>query len=79
MIVFGPWKNCLGWPQMGAGGFVPTNPDLAIILCGTDFDFQSFYFWILWFSDFQVPRFPDWAWARLGPGLGLGWAWARLG
>ena len=32
-----------GWPQMGPGGFSPTNPNLANILGDTDFDFEHFY------------------------------------
>ena len=51
------------WPQMGPGGFFPTNPDLADILGRTDFDFENFYFFFDFldpkFPDFQVPRFPD--------------------
>ena len=31
-------KNGLGWPQMGPGGFFPTDPDLADILGRTDLD-----------------------------------------
>ena len=58
---------------MGPGVLVPNNPDLATILGDTDVDFESFHFLLI----FLVPRFPDRAWARLGPGLG--WAWAGLG
>ena len=74
---------------MGPGGFFPTNPDLADILGDMNLDFENVYF-----LDFLGPKFLAWArrgpslgpaWARLGPGLGLGlgqaWAraWARLG
>ena len=56
----GLWKNCLRWPQIRPGGFVPTNPDLADILGGTDLDFENFYFIFDFldhkFLDFQVPR-----------------------
>ena len=59
---FGPWKKSLGWPEMGPGGFFPTNPDLADILGRIDLDFEIFYFLNFLdptFLDFQVPRFPD--------------------
>ena len=55
-------KNGLRWPQIGPGGFFPTNPDLADILGRTDLNFENFYFFDLLdpkFPDFQVPRFPD--------------------
>ena len=65
------------WPQMGSGGFFPTNPDLADILGDTDFDFENFHFW-----DFLDPKFPGSQifkfheiWLRLGlvrAGVGLG-------
>ena len=80
MNLFGPWKICQKWPQMGPGGFFPTNPDLADILGDTDFDFENFHFLDFLdpkFPDFQVPDFqksglgPAWAQAcGLGPGLG---------
>ena len=80
-------ENGLGWPQMGPGGFFPTNPDLADILGRTDLDFENLYFFHFLdpqFLDFQVPRFPKsgpgQAWA--GPGqarLGLGQAKLVLG
>ena len=44
------------WP----GVFFLTNPDLADILGDRDFDFETFFFWILLdpkFPDFQVPDF----------------------
>ena len=47
-------KNCLGWPQIGPGGFFPTNPDLADILGGTDLNFENLYFF-----HFLDPKFPD--------------------
>ena len=51
----------------------PTNPNIADILGRTNFDFENSHFCFLdpEFPDFQVARFPDWAW--LGPDLG--WAW----
>ena len=64
-------KNCLRWPQMGPGGFFPTNPDLADILGRTDFDFENFFFWIS-----LGPKFL--AVAQLGP-THLGPAWAQVG
>ena len=76
-------KNGLRWPQIGPGGFFPTNPDLADILGRTDLDFENFYFFYFLDPkslDFQVPRFP-----KSGPGqawAGPGQAWAgpaRLG
>ena len=60
---------------MGPGLFFSTNLDLADILGDTDFGFEIFF-------GSQISRFPDRAWARLGPGLGwarLGWIWLRLG
>ena len=47
-------KNGLRWPQLGPGGFFPTNPDLADILGRTDLNFEKFYFF-----DFLDPKFPD--------------------
>ena len=38
-------KNYPRWPQMGPGGFFPTNPHLADILGDMDFDFEIFDFW----------------------------------
>ena len=61
-------KNGPRWPQMGPGGFFPTNPDLADILGRTDFDFENFYF--LDFLGSQLGPGLGPAWARLGPGLG---------
>ena len=55
-------KNGPRWPQMGPGGFFPTNPDLADILGRTDLDFENFYFFDFLdpkFLDFQVPRSPN--------------------
>ena len=54
-------KNGPRWPQMEQGGFFSYYSDLANILGRKDFDFEIFL----------VPRFPDPAWAELGPGLGL--------
>ena len=71
-------EKCLKWPQMGPGGFFPTNLALTDILGKTDLDVDNFYFWIFWdpkFADFQVPDFQisrNLAEARLGPGR----AWA---
>ena len=45
---------------MGAGGFFPTNPDLADMLGDTDFDFENLFFLIFVdpkFPDFQIPDF----------------------
>ena len=58
---FGPWKNGLRWPQIGPGGFFPTNPDLADISGRKDLDFENldFYFLDPTFLDFQVPRSPN--------------------
>ena len=36
-------KNGLRWPQIGLGGFFPTNPDLADVLGRTDLNFENFY------------------------------------
>ena len=40
-----PWKklekNCLRWPQMGPGGFFPTNPDFADILDRTALNLEK--------------------------------------
>ena len=78
LTFFSTWKNDLKLHEIGPGGFFPTNPDLAHILGDTDFDFENFVFGILLdskFLDFQVPDFQisiNLAWARLGPGLGLG-------
>ena len=55
-------KNGLRWPQIGPGGFFPTNPDLADILGRTDLDFENvylIYFLDPKFLDFQVPRSPN--------------------
>ena len=55
-------KIVLKWPQMGPGGFFPTNPDLADILGRTDLNFENFRFWDVLdpkFQDFQVPRSPN--------------------
>ena len=52
-------KNGLRWPQIGPGGFFPTNPDLANILGRTDLNFENFYFFHFLdpkFLDFQVPE-----------------------
>ena len=70
--VSGPWTKLPEMAQMGPEGFFRTNPDLANILGGTDFDFKNFYSLDLLdskFPDFQVPR--NLAWARLGPGWAL--------
>ena len=65
------------WPQMGPGGFFPTN-HLADILGDTDLDFENFYFFD--FLGSQISGLGP-AWARLGPRLrpGLGPATARQG
>ena len=72
-------ENGLGWAQMGQAGFFPTNPDLADILGRTDLEFENFYFFHFVdhpkFLDFQVPDFPNLAWA--GPGLDLG-GWGEM-
>ena len=47
-------KNGLRWPQIGPGGFFPTNPDLANILGKTDLNVENFYFFY-----FLDPKFPD--------------------
>ena len=56
-------KNGLRWPQIGPGGFFPTNPDLADILGRMDFDFEIcfFIFWTLnfWISRSEKSGFPD--------------------
>ena len=48
-------------PEMAPNGarriFVPTNPDLAVILGDTDFDFENDDLWD--FFGFQFSRFPD--------------------
>ena len=73
-------KVCPKWHQVGPGGFVPTNVDLADVLGNTDFDLENFClvgcFGIPNFLifRFQISRFPE-----IWPGPGLGWAWARPG
>ena len=55
-------KNGLRWPQIGPGGFFPTNPDLADILGRTDLISDNFCFSDLLdpkFLDFHVPRSPN--------------------
>ena len=55
-------ENGIRWPQIGLGGFFPSNPDLADILGRTDLNFENCYFFHFLdpkFPDFQVPRFPD--------------------
>ena len=52
-------KNGFRWPQMGPGGFFPTNPDLANILGRTDLNFEKFHFFGHTFLDFQVSKFPN--------------------
>ena len=64
----------------------PEKFTLTFILGDTDFGFKNVFLELL---GSQISRFPDRAWARLGPGLGwarpgwiwldLGWAWAGLG
>ena len=52
-------KDDLRWPQMGPGGFFPTNPNLADILGRMDLDFERFHLLHLLdpkFLDVQVPR-----------------------
>ena len=64
-------KNGLRWPQIGPGGFFPTNPDLADILGRTDLDFDNFHFFHFLdpkFLDFQVPRSPNF-WISRPPDL----------
>ena len=51
-------KNGLRWPQMGPGGFFPTNPDLANILGRTDLDFENFDFFDFLGSEF-LDRNPE--------------------
>ena len=48
-------KKSLGWPQMGPGGFFPTNPNLVDILDRTDLDFETFVF--ILFLIFRIPNF----------------------
>ena len=73
-------KIDLKWPQMGPGFFSPTNPDRAVILGITDFDFENLYFWDLF--GFQAPSFAGTQISRSseiwpGPGLGrTGLRWA---
>ena len=64
-------KNGLRWPQIGPGGFFPTNPDLADILGRMDLNFGIFYFFHFLdpkFLDFQVPRSQNF-WISRSPGL----------
>ena len=52
-------KNGLRWPQIGSGGFFPTNPDLADILAERILILRSFilfHFLDPKFLDFQVPK-----------------------
>ena len=54
-------------PQIGPGGFFPTNPDRDDILGRIDLDLRIFIFCIVWTPDvwisrspdLQIPRFPD--------------------
>ena len=81
-------KNRPRWPQMGPGGFFPTNPDLADILGDTDFDFENFYFWDFFGSQISGlgplgphvgplgPRVGPPTWAPRGP-THLGPTWAH--
>ena len=50
-------KIALRWPQIGPGGFFPTNPDLADILGRTDLNFEDFL--IFWIPMFWISRSPD--------------------
>ena len=71
-------KSGLRKPQMGPGGFFPTNPDLANILGRMDFNFEKFYVFHFLdpkFLDFQVPRFPK---SGLGRAWALGRAWSLV-
>ena len=54
----------MGWPQMGPGGFVPTNPDLADILGRTDLDFDNFDLFVF----FSVHGESGTGWPQMGPG-----------
>ena len=49
-------ENGLRWPQIGPGGFFPTNPDLADILGRTDLNFDNFY--VFSFFGPQISGFP---------------------
>ena len=75
-------KNGIRWPQMGPGGFFPTNPDLAIILGRKDLNFEIFcFFLIFWTSNFWISRSPDiqiLVWAGLGLALGRAWAYQQV-
>ena len=70
-------KNGLRWPQIGPGGFFPSNPDLADILGKADLDFEIFYFsaflgsQISGFPSPQIVKFPDRGLGQLGPARAL--------
>ena len=64
-------KNGLRWPQIGPGGFFPTNPDLADILGRTDLIFETFYFFDFLdpqILNFQVPKSQNF-WISRSPDL----------
>ena len=61
-IILAHGKIYLKLPQMEAEAVFPTNPSLADILGGTDYEFDKFYFLDILdprFLDFQIPGFLD--------------------
>ena len=59
-------KKILTWSENGSECVFLLNPDLAIILGRTNFDFEIFHFLIFGIPDFQVPRFTDFQVPRFG-------------
>ena len=68
-------KNCLGWPQMGPGGFL----FLLIQTLPTFWAERILILRILIFLFFCIPNSKISRSPEIWPGPGLDWAWAGLG